>query len=89
MSGISVKATAELLPSSIQEDGRRLFPFLTQLMALLTKHGIEPVILSGAPVEILRAHMESIASNNIIGLQLRCPLPGPAPPAWRRSCGMR
>lgn len=48
-----------------------LYNFAEPLISLLRKSGVSCVVASGAPLEILNAHCEILALDNVFGLELK------------------
>jgi len=70
LKGLNADDIAVLSDKFVMEDKNNLFSFSYGLFNLLKKYNIEPVIISGCPIEVLNSYKKNIEFKNIYGLKV-------------------
>lgn len=65
-----------------------LYDFAGPLLKLLRESGVSIFVVSGAPVEVLKAHREPLLLENVFGLKLECAAGETFNGAVLRNCGL-
>jgi phosphoserine phosphatase len=64
------KQLASLANEFASQDFANLYPFVPQILLILKKYSLSPVIVSGAPLDVITQHRTKLRLDHIIALEL-------------------
>lgn len=68
--GTNADLVSQQVPIFVRHDVQKLLPFTRGLITELRRRSIEPIIVSGAPEDIIRAHTRAMGVVRVYGLTL-------------------